>query len=90
MSSRWVPKWEIQKIEINNREESICYDTETKLYACPKCGPECLKGGIPRSSSYFFNKDDLINHFLAHKYLMWEKKKPKEIEEEEEEEEDEE
>ncbi|MCH1770915.1 MULTISPECIES: hypothetical protein [Metallosphaera] len=84
MSSRWAPRWELIKITVNGRQETVCYDQETKLYLCPRCGPECLKGGIPTSGSYFFNQQDLLNHLLAHRYELWNKKKHKEVEVEEE------
>ncbi|AWR99338.1 hypothetical protein [Metallosphaera hakonensis] len=94
MSSRWAPKWELLNVTVNGRDEVVCFDKETKLYACPRCGPECMKGGIPSSSSYFFNREDLISHLNAHRYALWSKKKSREVteevEEEGEEEEDEE
>ncbi|QKR00041.1 hypothetical protein GWK48_06305 [Metallosphaera tengchongensis] len=91
MSSRWIPRWQTIKINVNQREEIACYDQQTRMYACAKCSPECLKGGIPDRGSYFFNEKDLVDHILAHKYALWEKKRPKQMEiEEEEENEDEE
>jgi len=77
----------VRKIKLNQREEEVCFDLETKMFACPRCSPICLKGGIPDSGSYFFNEKDLTEHLLAHKYSLWTKRRVQEREQEEEEEE---
>lgn len=86
MSSRWVPKWEVRKVKVNQREEDVCFDPETKMFACPRCSPVCLNGGLPDSGSYFFNEKDLVEHLLAHKYSLWTKRRAQEKDAEEEEE----
>jgi hypothetical protein len=29
MTSRWIPRWEVRKIKLNQREEEVCFDLET-------------------------------------------------------------
>ncbi|AWR94313.1 hypothetical protein [Acidianus brierleyi] len=84
MSNRWLPKWKIVEIEVNNKPFEVCYDETLKIYACPLCSPSCKSGGIPDYSSYFFHTEDLIRHINAHKYNLWTKKRPIEFEEEDE------
>lgn len=85
-STRWVPKWTIISIELEDGKKiEACYDEITKLYACPYCTPICKKGGIPEQGSYFFNKEDLKEHIKAHSFNYWIKSKKEEEEEEEEE-----
>ncbi|ARM76008.1 hypothetical protein [Acidianus manzaensis] len=84
MSTRWLPKWKILKVNVKGKDVDVCYDDNLKIYACPKCNPICLQGGIPDYSTYFYNKEDLINHLIAHKYSLWLKKRPTEVIEEDE------
>ena len=90
MSSRWVQRWVIKKVNLDGREVEVCYDLETMLYACPFCSPECKNGGLVESGSYFFTESDLIEHMKAHKVMAWAHRKYEIVEEEEEETEEEE
>ncbi|AEE93765.1 MULTISPECIES: hypothetical protein [Acidianus] len=85
MSTRWLPKWKVVKINVKGKEVEVCYDDDLKLYACPFCNPICKKGGIPDYSTYFYHVEDLVSHIIAHKNALWLKKRPQEIREEEEE-----
>lgn len=83
-TTRWIPKWNLINIEIDNKKIEVCFDETTKLYACPFCTSVCKKGGIPEQGSYFFNIEDLKEHIRAHSTAYWIKSKKEEEEEEEE------
>ncbi|AWR97362.1 hypothetical protein DFR86_07235 [Acidianus sulfidivorans JP7] len=83
MSSRWLPKWKVVKVNVQGKDVDVCYDDNLKIYACPRCNPICKQGGIPDYSTYFYKEEDLIRHLIAHKYSLWLKKRPTEVEEDE-------